>query len=117
VNSECYRTRALLRSASTGGFFRLQDGSRHMIPDHWLAQASLLQGGRLLRLNYTFCIVEIAGEGLEPIFEDAAIGKIGAVQAAPSETEPEELPWVSGILVFSPSASPDSQFEAGVVDA
>jgi len=114
---QCYTPRALLRSASLGGLFGLADGSRHAIPDHWLAQATLLHGGRLLRLNYTFCTVEIAGQGLDPIFEDASIGKIGSVQAAPPEALPGGQLWVTSIIVLAPSPSPESQFEEEVLNA
>lgn len=38
---------------------------------HWLIQAELLHGSRLLRLRYSFCTNETAGQGLEPIWGDA----------------------------------------------
>jgi hypothetical protein len=117
MSFQCYTPRALLRSASIGGLFGLPDGSRHAVPDHWLAQATLLHVGRLLRLNYTFCTVEIAGQGLDPIFEDASIGKIGAVQVAPPDSMPGGQLWVTSIIVFAPSPSPESQFEGEVVNA
>jgi hypothetical protein len=62
-----------------GGLFISADGSRRVIPDHWLNQAELLEGSRLLRLGYSFCTVEISGHGLAALFEDAAAGKLGAV--------------------------------------
>jgi hypothetical protein len=117
MSFQCYTPRALLRSASLGGLFGLADGSRHAIPDHWLAQATLLHAGNLLRLNYTFCTVEIAGQGLDPIFEDASIGKIGAVQVAPPGSAPGGQLWVTSIIVIAPSPSPESQFEGEVVNA
>ena len=117
MSFHCYTPRALQRSASIGGLFVLPDGSRHAIPDHWLAQATLLHCGRLLRLNYTFCTVEVAGQSLDPIFEDASIGKIGSVQAAPPEAVPGSQLWVTSILVIAPSPSPESQFEGEVVNA
>ncbi len=76
---QCYTPRASLRSALMGGLFISTDGTRRVIPDHWLNQAELLDGSRLLRLSYSFCTVEVSGEGLDPIFEDASIGKVGAI--------------------------------------
>lgn len=71
----CYTPRAKMHSAPIGGFFISADGRRLVIPDHWLTVAELSEGGRLLRLDYTFCSIEIAGECLDPILEDVAIGE------------------------------------------
>jgi hypothetical protein len=103
MSFQCYTSRSSLRSALTGGLFISADGSRRIIPDHLLTQAELLQDGRLLRLNYSFCAIEISGQCLDPIFEDAGIGKLGAVLAAPSEAVPNGQPWVSGIVIVDPS--------------
>jgi hypothetical protein len=59
-----------------------------ILSDRWLMQTEILQGGCLLRLNYSFCVVEISGQCLDPLFEDAGTGKLGAVLAATSETMP-----------------------------
>ena len=73
---QCYVSRASLRSASIGGVF-ISGGVSRLIPDHLLTQAELLERGRLVRLSYTFCIIEVTGQSLDPIFEDARIGKLG----------------------------------------
>lgn len=114
---QCYTPRASLRSASIGGLFVLSDGTRHVVPDPWLLQATLGEGGRLLRLSYTFCTIEMTGQRLEAIFEDASIGKLGAVQAAPSRGLQDGEPWVSGILFISDPAPPESHFRRGVPNA
>ena len=79
-----------------------------IIPDHWLSQAEILNGSRLVRLSYSFCTIEVSGQGLDPIFEDASIGKLGAIQAAPSEALLGLQPWVSGILATMLPQSPFS---------
>jgi hypothetical protein len=109
MSFQCYTPRTSLRSSLTGGLFILGDGSRLIIPDHWLMQVELLHGGRLLRLNYSFCTIEISGQCLDPIFEDAGIGKLGAVLATTSETVPNGQLWVTSIVVIPP---PDSHLAA-----
>jgi hypothetical protein len=99
---QCYTSRASLRSALTGGLFISADGTRRIIPDHLLTQAELLHGSRLLRLNYSFCVIEISGQCLDPIFEDAGIGKLGAILAATPEVVPNGHLWVSSIVIVDP---------------
>ncbi len=113
----CYTPRAKMHSAPIGGFFISSDGRRIVIPDHWLTLAELSEGGRLLRLDYTFCSIEIAGECLDPILEDVAIGKLGAVQVAPPDAALEGRPWVTSIVVIMSPASPEVPSELGVLDA
>ncbi len=117
MSSQCYTPRTSLRSALTGGLFISADGSRRVIPDHWLVQAELLNGSRLLRLSYSFCTIEISGQCLDPIFEDAGIGKLGAVHPAASESVRSGQLWVTGIVVTTPPESPSSAFETGCLDA
>jgi hypothetical protein len=101
----------------TGGLFISADGSQRIVPDHWLTQAELLQGSRLVRLSYTFCTIEVAGQCLDTIFEDASIGKLGAVHAAPPQAAPGGQLWVTSIVVIAPPAPPEAAFEAGRSDA
>ena len=117
MSLQCYTPRASLRSALIGGLLISADGSRRIIPDHWLTQAELLHGSRLLRLNYSFCTIEISGQCLDPIFEDASIGKLGAVLAATSETVPNGQLWVSSIVIIAPPEAPSSAFEKECFDA
>jgi hypothetical protein len=114
---QCYTPRASLRSASIGGMFIFADGTRRVVPDHWLTEASLLEGGRLVRLIYTFCTIEVAGRRLDPIFEDASIGKLGAIQAASSKIFPDADLWVSSIVMIAAPAPPESPFRGEVPDA
>jgi hypothetical protein len=108
MSFQCYTPRALLRSALTGGMFISADGTRRVIPDHWLSQVELLHGSRLLRLTYSFCTIEVSGESLDPIFEDASIGKLGAIQAASREAvRGAEQLWVTSIIAVPP---PETHF-------
>jgi hypothetical protein len=91
--------------------FIMPDGMQRVIPDHWLNQAELLGGSRLLRLGYSFCTIEVSGRGLDSIFEDAAIGRLGAIQAAPAGAVPGDGPWVTGIVAIMLSQSPFSAHE------
>jgi len=114
---QCYTPRASLRSASIGGLFISADGARRAIPDHWLTQAVLLEGARLLRLIYTFCTIEVAGQCLDLIFEDASIGKLGAVQTAPPQAAPDGQLWVTSIIAITPPAPSESASEGDFLDA
>lgn len=117
MSFQCYTPRTSMRSALTGGLFISADGSRRVIPDHWLVQAELLDGSRLLRLSYSFCTIELSGQRLDPIFEDAGIGKLGAVQVGVYETLPEEQLWVTSIIVIAPPEPRSSAFEQESFDA
>ena len=114
---QCYIPRASMRSALIGGLFVSADGTRRVVPDHWLAQAELLEGARLLRLSYTFCTIEVAGECLEPIFEDASIGKLGAIRAAPPQAVPGGQLWVTSIVAIAPPEASGLPFERERSDA
>src|SRR5437899_4866116 len=97
MSFQCYVPRVSLRSALIGGLFVSADGTRRLVPDHWLLQAEHLEGDRLLRLSSTCCTIEVAGQLLEPIFEDASIGKLGAIHAGPAQPAPHGLVWVTRI--------------------
>ncbi len=103
MSFQCYTPRASLRSASIGGLFILAGGVKRVIPDQWLMQVELLEETCLLRLSYTFCTIEVAGEDLDAIFEDPTVGKLGAIQAAPTEAAPAGQPWVTSIVVVPPA--------------
>ena len=75
---QCYLPRSLQHTA-IGAVFVTLDGVRRLIPDDWLSRAELREKGRLLRLIYTFGTIEVAGQGLEVLFEDATAGRLGIV--------------------------------------
>ncbi len=110
---QCYVPRASLRSASIGGVFVTACGVSRLIPDQWLAQAELLERGRLVRLSYTFCTIEVAGQCLDRIFEDAGIGKLGAVQVAPLQEERGTGLWVSSIVLSTADPVSSVPFQGG----
>ena len=112
MSFECYIPCTLLRSAMIGGLFVSADGTRRLVPDHWpLLQAELLDGARLLRLSYSCCTIEVAGQLLEPIFEDASIGKLGAIHVAPERQAPHGRLWVTSVVAITPAEAPLEAFE------
>ena len=78
MTSQCYLPRSSERSV-IGAVFVTIGGVRRFIPDHFLAEAELSEQGRLLRLIYTCCTVEVAGQRLEVLFEDAIVGRLGTI--------------------------------------
>jgi hypothetical protein len=99
---QCYVPRSL-QHTTIGAVFVTLDGVRHLIPDHWLWQAELSEKGRLLRLLYTFGTIEVAGEGLEVLFEDVTAGWLGTVSQAPPAASPRVQPWVSSLVALAPN--------------
>jgi hypothetical protein len=110
---QCYIPRASLRSASIGAVFVTPCGVSRLIPDQWLEQAELLERGRLVRLSYTFCTIEVTGQSLDRIFEDAGIGKLGAVQVAPPQEERGTGLWVTSIVLSAADAASLVPFQNG----
>jgi hypothetical protein len=101
---QCYIPRSLQRSA-IGAVFVTPNGVRRLIPDHWLAQAELSERGRLLRLIYTCCAIEVAGQHLEVLFEDAVAGRLGTICHGPPGPVPRDQPWVSSLVAVAPIAT------------
>ena len=102
MSFQCYLPRSL-QHTTIGAVFVTLDGIRHLIPDHWLSRAELCEKGRLLRLIYTFGTIEVAGHGLEVLFEDAAAGRLGIVSQAPPTAAPHVQPWVSSLVALAPN--------------
>ena len=111
MSFRCYIPRASLRSALIGGLFVSADGTQRLVPDHWLLQAELLDGARLLRLSYSCCTIEVAGQLLQQIFEDASIGKLGAIHAAPEQLAAHGRLWVTSVSAMTPAEAPFAAFE------
>jgi hypothetical protein len=87
--------------SAIGAVFVTADGLRHLIPDHWLAQAELAGLGRLLRLLYSCCTIEVAGRQLEPLFQDALVGWLGMILEGPAVSMPGDQLWANIILVIA----------------
>ena len=117
MSFQCYASRASSRSVLIGALFLPADGTRRVVPDHWLAQAELLEGACLLRLSYTSCTIEVAGRGLGPIFEDASVGRLGTIRMAPPQESPDGQLWVTSIIVLAPAAPALPAFEEEHFDA
>ena len=101
---QCYLPRSSEHTA-IGAVFVTAGGVRRLIPDHWLTEVELSEQGRLLRLIYTGCTVEVAGQRLEALFEDAIEGRLGTVCQAPRTSAVRDQPWVSNILAIVPAAA------------
>ena len=99
---QCYFPRSSQPKAM-GPVFVMADGVRRVIPDHWLLRAELSEKGRLLRLVYTGCTIEVAGQGLEVLFEDATTGQLGTIFQGPPATVPRSQPWVSSLVAVAPA--------------
>jgi hypothetical protein len=67
--------------------------------------------------SYSFCTIEISGQCLDPIFEDACIGKLGAIRTATSEEIPNGQLWVTGIVIIHPLVPHSSAFHEESFDA
>ena len=106
MSVQCYTSRTSLRSALAGGLFISADGSRRFVPDHYLTQAELLQEAGLLRLSYSSFTIEVTGQGLDPIFEDASIGKLGAIQAVPAGATTDGRLLVTNIVLITAPETP-----------
>ena len=107
MTSQCYLPRSS-QTAAIGAVFVTAGGVRRFLPDHSLLEAELSERGRLLRLTYTCCTVEVAGQRLEVLFEDAIVGRLGTIfQALPASVPPDQL-WVSSILAIVPAAADSS---------
>ena len=104
---QCYLPRSS-QTAAIGAVFVTARGVRRFIPDHFLAEAELSEQGRLLRLIYTCCTVEVAGQRLEVLFEDAIVGRLGTILQGPSALVPRDQPWVSSILAIVPAVADSS---------
>jgi hypothetical protein len=99
---QCYIPRSSQRTP-IGAIFVTAEGVRRMVPDHWLAQAELSAHGRLLRLVYTCCTIEVAGQLLEVLFEDAIVGRLGIICEGPSTPVPRQQLWVSSLMAIAPA--------------
>jgi len=88
---QCYLPRSS-ESAAIGAVFVTAGGVRRFIPDHFLAEAELSEQGRLLRLTYTSCTVEVAGQRLAALFDDAIVGRLGTIMQSPSTSGLRDQP-------------------------
>ena len=99
---QCYFLRSSQPSV-IGAVFVTADGVRRLIPDHWLAQAELSGHGRLLRLIYSCCTIEVAGQHLETLFQDAMVGRLGMILEGPAVSMPGDQLSVNSILAIAPA--------------
>ena len=107
MTSQCYVPRSSERSV-IGAVFVTIGGVRRFIPDHFLTEAELSEQGRLLRLTYTCRTVEVAGQRLEVLFEDAIVGRLGTILQSPSALVPRDQLWVSSIMAIVPAVADSS---------
>ena len=107
MTSQCYLPRSS-QSTALGAVFVTAGGVRRFIPDHLLTEAELSEQGQLLRITYTCCTVEVAGQRLEVLFEDAIVGRLGTILQSPSALVPRDQLWVSSIMAIVPAAADSS---------
>jgi len=112
----CYTPRTSFRSGMVGGLFVLADGSRRAVPDQWMSQVEITGRATLIRIGYTFCTIEVSGQSLDQIFDDAAAGRLGVVVAGGGDAPATGL-WVSSIVFAPPDAPPFPDSEPGCSDA
>jgi hypothetical protein len=62
-----------------GETFVFPDGTRRVLAHIYFAQAKLMNNGTLLKLYYSFCVIEITGERLNIIFNDITSGRMGVI--------------------------------------
>jgi hypothetical protein len=105
MSLKCYTPRAEHRAALIGGLFIRPNNDSCLVPDHCLVKAELLSGSRMLKLTYSYCIVEVAGRCLDAIYEDACISKLGTIRvASPEECEsaPDNQLCVASLVITPP---------------
>ena len=95
-------------STAIGAVFVTAVGVRRFIPGHFLAEAELSEQGRLLRLISTCSTVEVAGQCLAVLFEDAIVGRLGTIVQSASTPVPRDQPWISSIMAIVPAAADSS---------
>ena len=111
MSFRCYIPRASLRSALIGGLFVSADGTQRLVPDHWLLQAELIDGARLLRLSYSCCTIEVAGQLFEPLFEDAKHRAAAGRDLCGASKAPHGRLRVTSVVAITPAEAPFAAFE------
>jgi hypothetical protein len=109
MRSHCYLPRSF-ESTDIGAVFVTAGGDRRFLPDRFLIEAELSEQGRLLRLIYIGCTVEVAGQRLDALFEDAVVNRLGTILQAPPASAPRHQIWVSSIIAIVPAAA-DSKLD------
>jgi hypothetical protein len=67
------------KAGSIGETFIFPDGTRRILSHIHFTQAKLMENETLLKLYYSFCVVEVSGERLNIIFNDITSGRMGAI--------------------------------------
>jgi hypothetical protein len=96
--------------SAAGAIFVTAGGVRCFVPDHWLVEVELSEQGRLLRLTSAGCSVEVAGQRLEGLVEDAIVARLGRLLQTPSMPELPHQPWISSIVAMVPALA-DSKLD------
>jgi hypothetical protein len=104
VTFQCYLPRSSKHTA-IGAVFVTAGGVRRFIPDYFLAEAELSEQGQLLRLSYTCSTVEVAGQRLEVLFEDAIAGRLDTILQGPPVLVAHHQLWMSSIIAVVPAAT------------
>ncbi len=106
----CYTTRSAFRKQNAGAVFTFLAGQRRWIPDLCVSYAQVSPDASELKLVYSACVVNLYGQHLGSIFEDAMSHQLGEIQEG---GVPDGLPktglWVTSMEILDPSGSIEDQ--------
>jgi hypothetical protein len=85
-----------------GETFIFPDGTQRVLAHVYFAQAKLMDNATLLKLYYSFCVIEISGERLNIIFDDITSGRMGVISKdADNAVKPATEPIITNIIYLS----------------
>ena len=95
-----------------------RDGNYRMIPDRWLHGAKIEEDGKILKLFYSSCTIEISGFRLKKIYEDTVEGRLGKITIANPSDDMEAAkaakePFVTNIVHIPMNPEAASDLERG----
>jgi len=97
-----------------GETFIFPDGTRRFIHHRYFVQAKLMNDETLLKLYYSFCRVEIAGENLNYILTDLVTDRMGTIFIDPEDygNSPKRVVITSIVYIAdAPEEEAESQSE------
>jgi hypothetical protein len=101
-------------AARNGETLIFSDGTCRFLHNHYFAEAKLINDSTLLKLYYSFCRVEIAGERLKAIFNDIAAGRMGTISQNADDNDGDDesvnRPVIKSIVYIA--ESPEESFES-----
>jgi len=83
---------------SIGETIIITDGTRRVLANSYFVNAKLMNESTLLKLYYSYCRVEIAGENLNAIFNDIVAGKMGTISIDENIPQFASIPVITSII-------------------